>query len=84
MVDGKPPPIAVWVVPIMIGLVGFFRVTLSPSFEMYRAVDIVQLLGSGVCFGAAMVGDNLHASDATVTLENGMVPARPLVDETSP
>jgi hypothetical protein len=34
----------------------FYRVTQSPSFEMYRAVDIVQLLGSGVCFGAAMVG----------------------------
>ena len=46
----------VWVVPIMIGVVGFFRVTQSPSFEMYRAVDIVQLLGSSVCFGAAMVG----------------------------
>jgi hypothetical protein len=28
----------------------------SPSFEIYRAVDIVQLLGSGMCFGAAMVG----------------------------
>jgi hypothetical protein len=56
MVNGKRSPIAVWVVPIMIGVVGFFRVTQSPSFAMYRAVDIVQLLGSGICFGAAMVG----------------------------
>jgi hypothetical protein len=56
MVDGKRPPIAIWVVPILIGVAGFVRVTQSPSFEIYRAVDIVQLLGSGVCFGAAMVG----------------------------
>jgi hypothetical protein len=56
MVDSKRPPIVVWLVPIMIGLVGFFRVIQSPSFATYRAVDIVQLLGSGVCFGAAMVG----------------------------
>jgi hypothetical protein len=68
MVDGKRPPIVVWLVPIMIGLVGFFRVIQSPSFATYRAVDIVQLLGSGVCFGAANGGDNLQASDATVTL----------------
>jgi len=56
MTDGKRRPIAVWVVPIMIGAVGVFRVTQSPNFGMYRAVDIVQLLGSGVCFGAAMAG----------------------------
>jgi hypothetical protein len=28
----------------------------KPDFEMSRAVDIVQLLGSGVRFGATMVG----------------------------
>ncbi len=56
MTDGKRPLIAVWLVPIIIGIVGVFRVTHSPTFEMYRPVDIVQLLGSGVCFGAALVG----------------------------
>jgi hypothetical protein len=56
MVDGKRPPIVVWIILLSIGVAGFYRVTQSPSFEMYRAVDIVQLLGSGVCFGAAMVG----------------------------
>ena len=56
MVDRKRPPIVVWIIPLLIGFVGFYRVTQSPSFEMYRAVDIVQLLGSGVCFGAVMVG----------------------------
>lgn len=56
MVDRKRPSIVVWIIPLMIGFVGFYRVTQSPSFEMYRAVDIVQLLGSGVSFGASMVG----------------------------
>jgi len=56
MVDRKRPPIAVWIIPLLIGFAGFYRVRQSPGFEMYRAVDIVQLLGSGVCFGAAMVG----------------------------
>jgi hypothetical protein len=56
MVDGKRRPFAVWIIPLLIGFAGFYRVTQSPNFEMYRAVDIVQLLGSGVCFGAVMVG----------------------------
>jgi hypothetical protein len=56
MVDGRRPPIVIWILPLLIGVAGFYRVTQSPSFEMYRTVDIVQLLGSGVCFGAAMIG----------------------------
>ena len=56
MVDRKRPPIVSWIIPLLVGFAGFYRVTQSPSFEMYRAVDVVQLLGSGVCFGAAMVG----------------------------
>ena len=56
MADRKRPPIVVFIIPLMVGLAGFYRVTQSPSFELYRTVDIVQLLGSGVCFGAAMTG----------------------------
>jgi hypothetical protein len=56
MVDRKRPPIVVWIIPVFVGLAGFYRVTQSPSFELYRAVDIVQFLGSGLCFGAAMTG----------------------------
>ena len=56
MVARKRPRIVVWIIPLFVGLTGFYRVTQSPSFEIYRAVDIVQLLGSGMCFGAAMVG----------------------------
>ena len=56
MVDRKRPPIVVWMMPLLLGLAGFYRVTQSPHFDLYRAVDIVQLMGSGVCFGATMVG----------------------------
>ena len=56
MTDRKRPPVVVWIIPLLIAFAGFYRVTQSSSFEMYRTVDIVQLLGSGVSFGAAMVG----------------------------
>ncbi len=55
MIDRKRPPIVVWMIPLFVSLAGFYRFTQSPRFEMYRAVDIVQLLGCGVCFGAVMV-----------------------------
>lgn len=56
MGNGKRPPVTIWLVPVLVGLAGVYRVMQSPGFGTYRAVDIVQLLGSGVCFGAAMVG----------------------------
>ena len=56
MIDRKRPPVVIWIIPLIIGLVGLNRVMQSPSYELYRTVDVVQLLGSGVCFGAAMVG----------------------------
>ena len=55
MADRKRP-FAIWIIPLVVGLAGFYRVTQSPNFEIYRTVDVVQLLGSGVCFGAVMVG----------------------------
>jgi hypothetical protein len=56
MADRKRPPIVVWMIPLFVGLAGFYRVTHSPHFELYRAVDIVQLMGSGACLGATVVG----------------------------
>jgi hypothetical protein len=56
MAERKRPPIAMWMIPLMVGSAGFYRVSHSPSFELYRTVDIVQLLGSGVCLGATLVG----------------------------
>jgi hypothetical protein len=45
-----------WIIPLFFGMMGLFRVMQSPTFFTYRAVDVVQLLGSGVCFGATMTG----------------------------
>jgi hypothetical protein len=56
MADRKRPPVVVWIIVLMIGLAGLYRVTQSPHYETYRRVDIVQLLGSGMCFGAVMAG----------------------------
>ena len=56
MIDRKRPPVMFWIMPLVIGSVGLYRVMHSPSFALYRTVDIVQLLGSGVCFGVTMIG----------------------------
>jgi hypothetical protein len=54
MFDRKRPRL-LWIIPTVVGLAGLSRVMLSPNFALYRPVDAVQLLGSGVCFGATMV-----------------------------
>jgi len=54
--DRKRGPVVLWIVPLMVGLAGFYRVAQSPNFAAYRTVDVVQLLGSGACVGAAFVG----------------------------
>jgi len=56
MSDPKRQPIFIWVLPLIAGVGGFMHFMQSPRYELYRAVDVVQLLGSGVCFGAVMVG----------------------------
>jgi hypothetical protein len=40
---------------LFIGLIGFFTMMGRPSFQAMRTVDIVQLLGSGACFGVGFV-----------------------------
>jgi hypothetical protein len=52
----KRPPFVLFIIPLMVGLLGFNRVTQSPQFESYPTVDVVQLLGSGACFGATLTG----------------------------
>jgi len=54
--DRKRGPVVVWTIPLIVGLAGFYRVVQSPNFAAYRTVDVVQLLGSGACVGAALVG----------------------------
>lgn len=56
MENRKRTTIVNWLLPVVIGCAGFYRVTRAPYFGIYRALDLVQLLGSGVCFGAALVG----------------------------
>ncbi len=39
---------------VAIGAVGLMNVVERPQFEMVRTVDVVQLIGTGMCFGAAL------------------------------
>ena len=56
MSNRKRPPVVVFIIPFLIGLVGFSRVTHSAHFESYRTLDVVQLVASGACFFAALTG----------------------------
>jgi hypothetical protein len=56
MADWKRPPIVVFIIPLFVGLAGFHRLMQNPQFELYRTVDVAQLVGSGACFGAALTG----------------------------
>lgn len=42
------------IVPILIGSIGLLTLSHNPRFEAYRSVDVLQLLGSGACFGIAL------------------------------
>ncbi|HEX4001370.1 MAG TPA: hypothetical protein VHX36_01905 [Candidatus Acidoferrales bacterium] len=40
---------------IFIGLLGIFELIERPRYQAYHAVDVLQLVASGMCFGAALV-----------------------------
>ena len=42
------------VVPLIIGIIGFVNLTHNPRFAAYHTVDVIQLIGSGMCFGVAL------------------------------
>ena len=42
-------------IPIIIGSAGLMNLMHQPRFETYRTVDVVQLLGTGLCYGVALV-----------------------------
>jgi hypothetical protein len=42
-------------VPLIVGLIGLMHLMQQPRFATFRNVDVVQLLGSGMCFGVALV-----------------------------
>jgi hypothetical protein len=52
MVDRKPPPIVVWIIPAV-----RWSCRILPGgakSEIYRAVDVVQLLGARACVSARL------------------------------
>jgi hypothetical protein len=42
--------------PAFVGLIGLFSLISRPRFQTYHAVDVLQLLASGMCFGIALAG----------------------------
>lgn len=54
--ERKRPPVAVFIIVLSMGLMGLHRVMQHPQFESYRTVDVIQLVASGACLGAAFVG----------------------------
>jgi hypothetical protein len=44
-----------FVILVVFGLGSLVRMIGKPSFETIRAVDAVQLIGTGMCFGAAVL-----------------------------
>ncbi|MGB6745458.1 MAG: hypothetical protein WBE38_17565 [Terracidiphilus sp.] len=41
-------------VPLIVGLAGLVHLMGQPRFAQMRTVDVVQLTGSGMCFGVAL------------------------------
>ena len=56
MPERRRPPVAVFIMVLFFALLNFYGVTQSPRFESYRTVDVVRLVASGACFGAALTG----------------------------
>lgn len=42
------------VAPLLVGMAGLFHLMGQPRFAAIRTVDVVQLIGSGMCFGVAL------------------------------
>lgn len=42
------------VMPIFVGFLSIIQVSQRPRFQMFHAVDILQLVVAGMCFGAAL------------------------------
>ena len=39
---------------VLVGLIGLYNVASKPRFETFHSVDVVQLIATGMCFGAAL------------------------------
>ncbi len=47
-------PVTAIVLPILIGCIGLFALFQRPRVQAYYAVDVVQLIVCGACFGVAL------------------------------
>jgi len=50
----RKPLVAAFFIPIMVGCIGISNIARNPRFESFHTVDILQLIASGMCFGAAL------------------------------
>jgi hypothetical protein len=50
----RKPLMMVMLLPGLAGVPGLVHLMSQPRFENIRTVDVVQLLGSGMCFGVAL------------------------------
>ncbi len=41
-------------IPFLVGWMGLMPLIRNPRFETFHAVDVLQLLASGMCFGVAL------------------------------
>jgi hypothetical protein len=44
------------ILPVLLGLAGFFDLSQRPGYANFRAVDVFQLIAAGMCFGIALTG----------------------------
>ncbi len=51
---GRRQTTAAILVPVLAGSVGLIHLMSQPRFEAIRTVDVLQLIGSGMCFGIAL------------------------------
>jgi len=40
--------------PLIIGLIGLMNLMHQERFASFRSVDVLQMIGSGMCFGVAL------------------------------
>jgi hypothetical protein len=46
--------VSAFAMPLIIGLADLTNLMHQPRFESFRNVDVLQLIGSGMCFGVAL------------------------------
>jgi hypothetical protein len=56
MEEARGSRVAVVGVALVIGIVTLSTVAGRPRFAEYRAVDVLEILAAGMCFGIALVG----------------------------